>query len=185
MLTNYKMSNNISSISERLNTVNTNNSNNEQVRNESFVNNKPNEEQTVLLCILRDITKQEKKDMLKIGLRMIEVDGATMSHVDLIQLQNSVDCVIIDCRDKNAFEILRKNFQAFKDNFNVCLLQREGYLSDKQFAENFESITKNLNLDALDPINWKKSLCLKPYISRPVNKWMLLVKKILRMVFKL
>lgn len=177
------MSNNIVSITERIN---------QQANVESIVNinnderrPKPNEEQCVLLCILRDVEKQEKKELLKIGLRMIEVDGQTMSHVNLVELQNSVDCVILDCRDKIAFEILRKNFQTFKDNFNVCLLQREGYLSDKDFAENFESITKTLNLDALDPTNWKKSLCLKPYISRPVNKWMLLIKKILRMVLKL
>lgn len=146
---------------------------------------KPNEEQCVLLCLLREITKNEMKQLVKIGLRIIQVDGYTMQHVDLVKLQSNVDCVILDCRDKQAFEILRKKFQEFKDNFNVCLLQRTGYLSDKDFAENFESITKNLNLDALDVPNWKKSLCNKPYLSRPINKWALLLKKILRLVLKL
>jgi hypothetical protein len=179
------MSNNIASISE-IATAQSQRDRMSQNNNENVnFNIKPNEEQCVLLCTLRDITKQEKKELLKIGLKMLEVDGKTMSHVDLIKLQDCVDCIILDCRDKDAFQILRKNFQSFKDNFNVCLLQREGYLSDKSFAENFESITKSLNLDALDPVNWKKSLCQKPYLSRPVNKWVLLVKKILRMVFKL
>lgn len=140
--------------------------------------------QPVLLVCLREITPEEEKALVKIGLRVLKLQHVN-KNIDLIGSKNSFDLICIDAFDPDVFQLLRQNYKQWQEHFNLTLYQRNGYLSDQDFKQYFENIIKKLPLDAHDVQEFKKGMNQQPYMSRPLKPWRVFLKKLLRLVFKL
>lgn len=143
-----------------------------------------NEQQPILLVLLKPLTEKEREKLSRInGLRIYEMNDLSKNLV-MSELRDKFDLILLDAFSPIQFEMLRQNYQLWSQDFNLSLYQRSGFSSDLAFASYFETICKKLPLDARDVAEFKLGVNSKPYISRPKATWIIVVKKVLRAVFK-
>jgi len=154
------------------------------------VNNAPptvtmkNEEQPILLVLLKPLTEKEREKLSRInGLRIFEINELSKNIV-MSDLRTQFDLILLDVFSDSQFELLRKNYQLWQQDFNLTLYQRNGFSSDVKFAGHFETICKKLPLDSLTVKDFKLGVNSKPYISRPKAPWIIVLKKVLKLVCK-
>lgn len=168
----------ISSLSEIIN--------NQQIQM-SEVNNqpKPNELQPIILVSLKQITEKEKNALARIpDLRIFQVNKLS-KNLNMLDLKDKFDLIILDAFDDTCFQMLRENYKTWQVDFNLTLLQRNGFSSDATFSSYFENIVKRMPLDAANRENFYKGMNASPYIKRPQPAWRVILKKVLSWVLKL
>lgn len=173
---------NISSISER---VNQNNDSNQQSSVPQSSEQKPNNEQPILLVSVREIKDKELNSLSRIpDLRIFQVNKLS-KNLNLSDLRDKFDLIILDAFDDVCFQLLRENYKKWQQDFNLTLLQRNGFSSDPNFSSYFENICKKLPTDAANKENFYKAMNQAPYIRRPQPVWKVILKKVLSWVLKI
>ena len=156
-----------------------------QNNNNQMSEQKPNELQPIILVSLKQISEKEKDSLAKIpDLRIFQVNKLS-KNLNMSDLKDKFDLIILDAFDDVSFQMLRENYKSWQSEFNLTLLQRNGFSSDATFSSYFENIVKRMPLDAVNRENFYKGMSASPYIKRPQHAWKVILKKILSWVLKL
>ena len=175
------MSNTILSISERMSQTNNDKRDGPATSTDwqtNITNTKQNSEQPILMVSVREITDKEKDKLSRIpDLRIFQVNKLC-KNLNLSELRDKFDLIILDAFDDVCFQMLRENYKVWQQDFNLTLLQRNGFSSDPNFSSYFENICKTLPIDAMNKEQFYKGVNSNPYIKRAQRPWLVILKKI-------
>lgn len=143
-----------------------------------------NDNQPIILVCLKELSEKKRDKLAKVkDLRIFEVNRLS-KNLDFSQLKDKFDLIIMDAFGDTEFQMLRENYLDWKEQFNLVLYQRDGFSSDQSFSKYFECICKQLPLDARDVVEFKKGIVNRPYLQRPQSPFLVILKKLLRIIFK-